>query len=420
MTSIPQEVVEVILVDFDPVADRNSLKSISLTATNFTGPSQRCLFRTLGLHGPRTPGWCPTFDRALNLLNGSPHIASYVKDLTIRLPLTTAPEQHDPLERLLPKFENVRRFILDGVGISWVDLQPGLQSTLTAFLLGSSFEKLHLIHISDIPLHIITIAAQIVPVISLQNVFIKKHPEMPRAEPNPCLLPRLTHLMVSSPHGIQSHLFQELILPSTTANLQRLAVEQSDTSAELIRALAPTLTELSLNCTATGNSFTLPFLPQLTTLELQVAPNWESILPAWLPATLSSLPDAVPALHTLTVRIALPVLDAHARKQDLALPGTQGTATILAAVDAILCGVVSLCVWELSMAGAKAAAGIPHHLSTRPGTSQRIEAREGNKHCALVFARFRAAVERNVVRMRAESALEVRYAEQLGYVESLP
>jgi hypothetical protein len=45
---------------------------------------------------------------------------------------------------------------------------------------------------------------------------------------------------------------------------------------------------------------------------------------------------------------------------------------------------------------------------------------EGTAHGALVFARFRAAVERNVAGLRAEGALEVRYAERLGYVESLP
>lgn len=167
----------------------------------------------------------------------------------------------------------------------------------------------------------------------------------------------------------------------------------------------------------TRTPFTLPLLPHLVTLELQVAPSWESILPAWLPATLAALSDAAPALHTLTVRIALPVLDAHARKQDLALPGTPGTAAALAAVDAVLYGAVSRCIWELAMAGAKAAAGVPTVANTLlSGMANCAD----TTHCALVFARFRAAVERNVARMCAEGALEIRYAERMGYVESLP
>ncbi|KAJ7875594.1 hypothetical protein B0H14DRAFT_2715767 [Mycena olivaceomarginata] len=420
MTTIPQELVEVVLVDFDPVEDRDSLRAISLTATNFAGPAQRILFRSLDVRAYEVLGWQPTFERALNLFDASPHISPYVKDLTIRLPLKAALQHHNVLERLLPYFSGVRRFILDGVGVSWDDLQPGLQSALSAFLLRSSLEKLHLIHISNLPVAVVTIAAQTTPVLSLRNVFIDRSVEISpvsAGESTPPPLPCLNYLMLSSPHGMQSHLVQELILPSCAANLRRLVVEQSAFSMELLRAIAPTLTDLSLNCTGTRTPFTLPLLPHLVTLELQVAPSWESILPAWLPATLAALSDAAPALHTLTVRIALPVLDAHARKQDLALPGTPGTAAALAAVDAVLYGAVSRCIWELAMAGAKAAAGVPTVANTLlSGMANCAD----TTHCALVFARFRAAVERNVARMRAEGALEIRYAERMGYVESLP
>lgn len=134
------------------------------------------------------------------------------------------------------------------------------------------------------------------------------------------------------------------------------------------------------------------------------------------------------------MRVALPTLDAYARRQDLALPGTPGTAAVLAAADAVLCGAVSRCVWELAMAGAEAGAGAKpkaragagacggiQYCGTAPeGIAHCAEAVEGTAHGALVFARFRAAVERNVAGLRAEGALEVRYAERLGYVESLP
>ncbi|KAJ6459959.1 hypothetical protein C8R45DRAFT_1221235 [Mycena sanguinolenta] len=404
MTTIPQELVEVILADFDPVVDRTSLESVSLTAINFAGPAQRVLFRSLGIHGHQKLG---SFDRALTLFTGSPHIGPYVKDLTVNLPVKAALEQHRLLERLLPQFSNVRRCVLNGVGVSWDDLQPGLQSALIAFMLRGTLEKLHLLHINNLPTALISLVAQRAPVLSLQNVFIKRSASLIQEEFAPSQIPCLTHLMLSSPHGMQSHLCQQLTSPACTANLLRLAIDQGLFNDELLNAVAPTLKELSLNCTGTHQRFTLPNLPHLVTLELQVAPSWVSILPDWLPITLASLPDSVPALRTLTVRITLPVLDAYARKQDLALLTTPGTTAVLAAVDTVLHGAVSLCVWELTMAESAAAE------MSNPNAA-------ASAHSALVFARFRAAVEQNVTRMCAEGTIEIRYAQRMGYVESLP
>ncbi|KAF7342558.1 hypothetical protein MSAN_02012100 [Mycena sanguinolenta] len=405
MPTIPQELVEVILADFDPVVDRASLESVALTAINFAGPAQRVLFRSLGIHGHQKLG---SFDRAFNLLAGSPHIGPYVKDLTIKLPLKAALEHHHLLERLLPQFSNVRRCVLNGVGVSWDDLQPALQSALTAFILRGTLDKLHLLHITNLPAGLIPLIAQTTPVLSLQNVFIKRGAPFSQGEQASSEIPHLTHLMLSSPHGMQSHLCQQLTSPSCTANLLRLAVDQGLFADDLLHAVAPTLKELSLNCTGTHQPFTLPSLPHLVTLELQIAPSWVSMLPEWLPVALASLPDSVPALRTLTVRIALPVLDAYARKQDLALLATPGTTAVLAAVDTVLHGAVSLCVWELTMAEPAGA------VMSAVGNST------VGAHSALVFARFRAAVEKNVTRMCAEGTLEIRYAQRMGYVESLP
>ncbi|KAJ6562204.1 hypothetical protein B0H19DRAFT_1259786 [Mycena capillaripes] len=419
MTTIPQELVEAILVDFDPREDRKSLKFIALTAVNFAGPAQRVIFRSLALHTDNMPA----FERMMNLLNGSPHLASYVKDLTITLPHKTFPDHHGLLQLVLPKFRNVRRFILNGLGVSWHDLQPGLQSTFSAFLSRSSLEKLHLIHICDFPLAIITRAAQTIPLLSVQNVSIEKKEKFETLkEPTPSPAPRLTHLILSSPRGVQFSLFEELASsPTYTVNLRHLAIDQSTFSEPFLEAVACTLTSLQLNCTATFEPFTLPVLRHVTALRLQVVPNWQSILPKWLPQTLASLSDALPALRTLTLRVALPVQDEYAHRQDLALPGTPRTAAVLAAVDAVLCGAapVPRCIWELTVANVKTTARrTPFYIGALRETAHGAEA--GKTHGALVFARFRAAVERNASGLKAEGGMEVRYAEQLGYVESLP
>ncbi|KAJ7628008.1 hypothetical protein DFH06DRAFT_1304398 [Mycena polygramma] len=424
MTTVPQELVELFLLDFDPVEDRDSLKSIALTAPNFAGPAQRVIFRSLAIHGHEMPGWCPSFTRLSKLLDGAPHIASYVKDLAITLPLELSSEHQTLLELVLPRFSSVRRLILKGVGASWDDLQPGLQSVVSACLLRSSLEKLHLVQICDIPLAIIAAAAQTIPILSVQHVSIRKDEESATEDPVPSTKPHLTHLILSSPRGIQSNLFPELISPAYTVNLRHLVIDQSNFTGQFLEAVANTLTSLQLNCTATFEPFALPSLPHVTTLVLQMAPNWESLFPSWLPATLVPLLNAMPALHTLTLRVALPVLDVHGHRQDLALPGTPHTAAALAAVDAVLCGFGAgpRCIWELTIAGAKAKAGklVPSHIGALRGSQSGSEAVAGTAHGALVFARFRAAVERNAVGLRAGGALDVRFAEQLGYVESLP
>lgn len=263
MTTIPQDLVESILADFNTVKDRNSLKAIALTATQFVGPAQRIIFRSLSLHGHDMPGWCPTFERALILLNGSPHLASYVKNLTIRLPHNASLAHHDLLEQVLPKFSNVRRLVLRGVGITWDDLKPGLQSTITTFLLQSSLEKLHLAHMVAVPLAVIAIAAQRFIVLSLHTVFISRGLRISLASSTS----RLTHLILASSHPSQSNGYQNLISPAYIANLRRLGIEQSDLSRELLPAVGSTLTDLSLDCTRTSSAilafraltiFTLP------------------------------------------------------------------------------------------------------------------------------------------------------------------
>ncbi|KAF8205460.1 hypothetical protein K438DRAFT_1963903 [Mycena galopus ATCC 62051] len=98
------ELLELILADFDPTADKDSLQSIALTATPFTRPVQRIVFRSLALRGDENYAWRPsraTFERMVNLLNGSSHLAIYVKDLTIKLHSRPSADHHHQLARIL-------------------------------------------------------------------------------------------------------------------------------------------------------------------------------------------------------------------------------------------------------------------------------------------------------------------------------
>ncbi|KAF8125210.1 hypothetical protein K438DRAFT_1017602 [Mycena galopus ATCC 62051] len=135
----------------------------------------------------------------VNLLNGSPHLAVYVEDLTIRLHSRPSAGRRRRLARVPPKFSRVLRFFIRGDGIRWDDMQPGLQSVLSAFLLRPSLVTLHLIYIRDMPLGIITMVSQTVRVLSIQKVSIKKEDEMP-ANGAFCPPSLLSHLILSWPY----------------------------------------------------------------------------------------------------------------------------------------------------------------------------------------------------------------------------
>ncbi|KAJ7642938.1 hypothetical protein B0H17DRAFT_1216262 [Mycena rosella] len=181
-----------ILCDFDPATDRASLKCIALTATDFTGPAQRVLFRALSIHGHSRHSWSPTFARARDLLLDSPHIAGYVKDLTVRFSWANRPENHDQLEHILRTLPKVRCFVVQRAGVGWDALRPGLKSAILALMGFPVLDTLHLIHILDVPPTVIPGAARNIRVLSLQNVSVQKLEAGTTSEAGAA--PRLAHL----------------------------------------------------------------------------------------------------------------------------------------------------------------------------------------------------------------------------------
>jgi hypothetical protein len=81
------------------------------------------------------------------------------------------------------------------------------------------------------------------------------------------------------------------------------------------------------------------------------------------------------------------------------LDASRTTAT-LSAIDSTLHSAVARCVWDIAFSSA--------------------DVRWEQTYCAQVFTRWRAALERNMVRLREAGALEVRYSERRGYEATLP
>ncbi|KAJ6447595.1 hypothetical protein C8R45DRAFT_1047481 [Mycena sanguinolenta] len=384
-TSLPQELTGAILQHFDPVNDRNSLISAALVSTEFTGPAQAILFRSLYLDSRRiTVDRNLTFERALNLFSASPHLSSYMRNLTLVLPPNHLLAYHTELELLLPKCISVRRLVFKGaVGLSWDTLTAGLQSAMSAFFRRAVFlEKLHILHIAALPQFILEIAAHRYSVLSFHRASMEEDDgtaHSARVRPSR----PLAHLILSTDY-FQHGRYQGL-MSALTGTLRRLTVEQTSFTNGYVRTVGSTLTELSLDCTHTSADFTLPPLPQLTTMELKLLPNFYELVPRWLPETLAVLlPHALPLLRTLFLHV---VIEKFSRSF-----GPE-TTHMLADLDAMT-GSLSRCVWDMVL----------------------NEERERAIHGAY----YRTVLESNLVRLREADLLEISYSVPVDYEKSLP
>ncbi|KAJ7454228.1 hypothetical protein FB451DRAFT_662790 [Mycena latifolia] len=396
MPTIPQELVDAILRDFDPAADRASLKSISLIATNFTGPAQRVLFCALSLHGHSMPTWCPSFERARDLLLCSPHLAAYVKGLTVRLPWEHSMDHHDLLEDILRLCPNVRRFVVKGAGVRWGTLKPGLQSALAARISTPGLDALYLISLFDVPVSVIYGAARHIPLLSVRNVSVEESGAVPASADLSAL--RLTHLIVAlNPWNVFT-----MLQRTHLAHLQRLTFKADTVDVSTLNTAAPRLTHLEIDCIDTTAPFTFPYLPHLTHLDIHLSPR-HALLRDWVLPTLAPLSDNAPALRALALNLHVSLSEFCGRTaspRDLTIFEPEANAQTLAALEDLLCPAIASprCVWTLLC----------------------IDALVDDPYAPLVFGRFRAAVEHCMPRLRAEGRLVVREAAGGGYIEGLP
>ncbi|KAJ7454215.1 hypothetical protein FB451DRAFT_1518749 [Mycena latifolia] len=391
MTTIPQELVDAILRDFDPTADRASLKSISLIATNFTGPAQRVLFRALSLHGHSMPTWCPSFERARDLLLCSPHLAAYVKELTVRLPWEHSPDHHDLLEDILRLVPNVRRFVVEGVGLRWGTLKPGLQSALAARISTPGPDALYLTSLFDVPVSVIYGAAKHIQLLSVRNVSVEESGVLPASADASAL--QLTHLILTlNPWNVLT-----VLQRAHLACLQRLAFKADTADVSALNNAGPRLMHLEIDCIDTTAPFTLPLLPHLTHLDIHLSPG-HALLRDWVLPMLAPLPHTAPALRALALHLHASPSQSRGRTVSIFEP--EANAQTLAMLEDVLCPAVASprCIWTLVC----------------------IDALVDNPYAPLVFARFRAAVERGMPRLRVEGRLVVREAAGGGYIEGLP
>ncbi|KAK7023318.1 hypothetical protein R3P38DRAFT_2709953 [Favolaschia claudopus] len=301
---LPQELVNVIVAEVEAKVD---LEACSLTARSFVTPSQRALFRKKSLQWDSSSRIAPAFERALSLIEGHPHIAIHVRELTIDVP--KFPASQSILAAVLRTMNNLERLGINGHAQDWDNLVPELKDAILNVISLPSLRRLHLLRISSLPISVLFHAASSVGVLSLNLV-------------TP-LVPRDISLNDGDNLNVQ---LGTLILPSclTTPallqvcdfflrlqNLQRLSIQMQSSGHHrtIITSSSQSLVHLKLDCAAFLTPLDLPPLPNLQTLSLSLAKavdNDRAHLPTNLSNTIASLPTHSPLLQRLDLTVCVP------------------------------------------------------------------------------------------------------------------
>jgi hypothetical protein len=91
---LPQELFDAIVQNID---DHPALQSCALAGPQLRDPSQRILLQSVTLRGG---GWAGNYPRERVILQHSPHIATYITDLTVYISGRPGPQQ-----RIYMKFD---------------------------------------------------------------------------------------------------------------------------------------------------------------------------------------------------------------------------------------------------------------------------------------------------------------------------
>ncbi|KAJ7658377.1 hypothetical protein DFH06DRAFT_1131367 [Mycena polygramma] len=347
LRSLPQDIVDDIVSELD---DADALKACSLAGSALRGPCQRSLLQSLTLSSrildtPRYRAACALwkespheFSEAYDLFQESPHIAGYIKRLSVRIHRHATHAQLGSLGQVLGKLENVRRCFVHGQKdrdgyISWNDMGPG---PLLDFLLRQNLRELHLSCIASIPsivfLHMLT-----VPFLSLSAVSL-----MPGNEPClPLSRPNLRDLVF---HTRTEPIYRLLAGPqyiTYTSSVRRFSIDpQYQHTRALILNATDTLEHIHFCCMHKESSIPAPIyllpLPRLRVLEAYIGFPTQQITSLLMTIALI-LSNGSPALEevVLTFRgvrkpASLPhVPDSHAMGElDAALVGRRSLVLI--------------------------------------------------------------------------------------------
>ncbi|KAJ7080033.1 hypothetical protein C8R44DRAFT_824482 [Mycena epipterygia] len=276
---IPQEIIDSIL---GKVEDIGSLKSCALVASNFCQPSQRILLRSLTVASGYKHQHPSNYTAVFSLLSKSPHIAVYIKELTIRLPAGhTALQEIETLRWILAQMTKVQhctltvQYIMD---TRWSSLHPTLSSVLLDFITRQRLHSMTIACLEEIPLPVLLRFITSIPRLSFSFLGGDPQRESLQAVERPyppsidCLILDSDSKYVDSDSKYVTDLLARPESEARTRNLNRLALPY-DKSMVFIRRAAFTLKHIRLDCMGLHTKseiipFEFPPLPSLRSVEM--------------------------------------------------------------------------------------------------------------------------------------------------------
>ncbi|KAJ7500616.1 hypothetical protein B0H11DRAFT_785703 [Mycena galericulata] len=352
MTCIPHELVAAIVDELED--DHASLKACSVVATAFCSPSQRHLFRSMWLHRGNWKHYTPaqqtlhkgtlapsgTIEGVHSLLLESPHLASYVRDLSIDLPESTNEEVS--LELVLRVVSNLDRLVISGMTVRWDELTIALASTILDVLTRPTLSSLHLLNIRNFPVTTIHRVLSSMKVLSIHHTTLASEEEEDDTPRNtvPLTGSCLEELILST--SLPST-FAAILSPDaphlTRVRKLSLYLGAGYLADRLLMSLVRTLLHLELVCGAPEfplDSHTLSVVESFTnlrSLKLRIFCGLRRRLPDGFAQTLASLP------HT-SISISIVIQDSRLEGEWIDEGPLLGPAE--SQVDSLNCQVVFL------------------------------------------------------------------------------
>ncbi|KAF7368608.1 hypothetical protein MVEN_00184700 [Mycena venus] len=287
-TTIPQELVDSIIGKVDGT---ESLKACSLVCWNFRRPSQRILLRSLTLDD-----YTPRYSAAYVLLTESPHIARYVRNLTVRLTWVaiSAPSDAEDFLRMLEKLTSVDRFAI-AAHCTWDALSPVVSAVLNLIQRGR-LEELHFSFIEKLPRSVLALSLTSVSALSFNHVIVDESTEVPDdGLPAAKTLQTLTLFNCSGLDAVLAR--QEFRTYLANLRILRLG-SHPGFSSDVMSIAGPTLEHILFDCSGLVFSSpmrSLPPLAKLRSIDFQFPINhfYEDGFTAMLSQLFSTLPESV-------------------------------------------------------------------------------------------------------------------------------
>ncbi|KAJ7486730.1 hypothetical protein FB451DRAFT_772831 [Mycena latifolia] len=324
---LAQELLEAIV---GTVQGKDNLKACALVSRSFVNCSQRELFRSLCLFTnplgfrPTHPTEIPTFgfSSAHDLLAMSPHLARYVRDLTLFLEPTST-EDYGFLESILRQVsERLSRLSMCALRLffPWHDMPSDLTSLLRDIYVRPDFRSLSLTGILGVPSSLIFYAASSLQSISISKITIREDSgsDIPTfiAKPREISHATLEDVAISArvDFGYDQDRYRSILdveLHTRLRGIQKLALRFSAAQSDqwepflLESDIHGTLEHLALSFAHELPALQLPLFPLLRVLKVRFGIGVQTLLePLW--SVLSTLPTCTPLLEALFLTVQCP------------------------------------------------------------------------------------------------------------------